>query len=139
MKRQTKFECVNCRSTFTQDLEHSEQVGNCPTCSSSDLIIRSEFGRNANYIIKYDGNPLIMPKKYICNNCNNEFTINCRNLVRLGDRKCSCGSYNTTRVVEAKNRTFALLGLKDWTEGKTSQEIADCLVPDENGKFKDPY
>lgn len=137
MNRLHKFKCHSCGEVINEThITKSSEVGVCYICGSDDLSVVSEYGVGFDYKIVYNGSQMKLPRPFKCSDCTHEFDVNARNFVRDADAKCPhCQSLNTSKLM--LGCSFRLN--HDWTDGKTDEEIADYLVPDENGNYKDPF
>lgn len=130
-----EFFCHSCNKDFHTKLNHSSEVTACTHCGNSDDTEMSlKVSWDARYKTTHTGTSPKSEKDFMCNECHNEWSEPTRNFHRK--KVCPrCGTRNTDRSLrKASFRTDV-----DWEFGKSADQIADCLVPDDNGRFKNPY
>jgi|WetSurMetagenome_2_1015567.scaffolds.fasta_scaffold137768_1 putative FmdB family regulatory protein len=87
---------------------------------------------------------------YKCNNekCNftNEYIVGFSVVDEIPEKCPKCGIGNLEKQFSVKRISFDVIagfdyiyGKKNWKQGKTAAQIAEHLVPGDDGKYKDPY
>jgi DNA-directed RNA polymerase subunit RPC12/RpoP len=135
MKHQYEFNCHKCSNVFTARLNHSSELGECPHCGNQDeKEISIKVSWDAGYKTTIQGVSSASDKSFRCDECHNQWSSVLRNFNRK--QSCPrCGSRETHRDLSKAKFKMDV----DWTHNKTDDQIADCLVPDDNGRFKNPY